>query len=108
MVVKNPLTMYTIKYNGDELNIVCQWSKSRSGFTHECHILSDGLRESIFVATSKYQNRTWESFEYESTIKKVLPLKYKELEKVNFELSRIFFEHRKFRVDIPESEPKGE
>lgn len=108
MVIKNPLTMYVIKYNGDENNVVCQWSKTRSGFKHECHILSEYSNESIYVATSNYQNRTWESFEYESTIKRVLPLKFKELEKVNFELSRIFFEQRKFRVDIPTNEPKGE
>ena len=108
MLIKNPITMYVIKYNGDEHNVVCQWGKTRSGFKHECHILSETLKESIYIATSNYQNRSWESFEYESTIKKVLRLRFKELEKVNFELSRIFTEHRRFRVDIPTNEPKGE
>jgi hypothetical protein len=108
MLIKNPLTMFTIKYKGDENDFVFQCAKTRSGFKHECHILSEGLKESVYVATSKYQNRTWESFEYESTLKRVLSLKFKELEKINFELSRIFFEHRRFRVDIPTNEPKGE
>jgi hypothetical protein len=100
--------MFTIKYKGDENDVVCQWAKTRNGFKHECHILSKRLKESVYVATSKYQNRTWESFEYESTLKKVLPLKFKELEKVNFELSKIFFQDSILRIDIPTNESKGE
>lgn len=54
----------------EELQIVCEFKKTRNGFKHEATLLRDG-RE-IEKAKICYLNRTWESYEYESVIKSVL------------------------------------
>jgi len=52
------------------LEIVCEWKKTRNGFKHEATLLRNG-RE-MDKTKICYSNRTWESFEFESVIKKLL------------------------------------
>lgn len=50
--------------------IVCEWKKTRIAFKHEATLFKDG--QEIDNAKICYQNRTWESYEYESVIEKLL------------------------------------
>ena len=62
--------MKTFKINKN-LEIVCEWKKTRIAFKHEATLLQDGWKE-IDKAKICYLNRTWESFEFESVIQKLL------------------------------------
>ena len=61
--------MKTFKIN-KELTIECEWKKTRTAFKHEAILLLNG-REIEFTKIC-YVNRTWERFEFESVIKKLL------------------------------------
>lgn len=53
-----------------EIEIICDWKKTRYGFKHEARLMVNGWeRERAKVC---YYNRTWESFEYESVIQDLL------------------------------------
>ena len=61
------MTKYKIDKN---LEIVCEYKKTRNAFKHEATLLKDGYE---IESTKKcYSNRTWERFEFESVIKKLL------------------------------------
>jgi len=51
-------------------NVVCNWQKTRYGFRHLAILHKNGFE----VSKTKicYYNRTWERFEYESVIKRVI------------------------------------
>lgn len=53
-----------------ELEIVCEWKKTSSAFKHEATLLRNGIK--IDNTKICYVNRTWESFEFESVIEKLL------------------------------------
>ena len=57
----------------DELNkieAVCDWQKTRSGFKHVATLMDHGIeRESVKIC---YLNRTWEAYEYQSVLSKLL------------------------------------
>lgn len=61
--------MKSFKLN-DRMQIIAKFEKSRSGFRHRATLLVDG-RE-VDETTASYQNRTWESYEYESAINKLI------------------------------------
>lgn len=61
--------MTTFKIN-KELEIICEWKKTRNAFKHTATLLENG--QEIEDTKICYQNRTWESFEFESVIKKLL------------------------------------
>lgn len=50
--------------------IVCEWGKTRNGFKHTVTYLRDG--NEVADAKVNYLNRTWESYEYETAIHKLL------------------------------------
>lgn len=61
--------MKTFKIN-ENLEAVCESKNTRNGFKHEATLLLNGIeRESVKI---NYLNRTWESFEYESVLQKLL------------------------------------
>jgi len=53
-----------------ELEIKCEWKKTSRAFNHEATLLKNG--EEIDKVKICYINRTWESFEFESVINKLL------------------------------------
>jgi len=54
----------------DHITIVCEWKKTRSAFKHVATLFVDGQeRDEVKIC---YQNRTWESFEFESVLQKLL------------------------------------
>lgn len=61
--------MKTYKIN-EELEVVCEWKKTRIAFKHTAILLKNG-RE-INNTVIYYQNRTWECFEFESVIKQLI------------------------------------
>jgi hypothetical protein len=61
--------MQTFKIN-DRLEVVCEYHNTRNGFKHTATLLLDG-REQEEVKVN-YLNRTWERYEFESVLKKLL------------------------------------
>ena len=53
-----------------QLSVVCGWKKNRSGFKHEATLLRNG--DDRLSVKCQYYNRTWESYEYESVLSKLL------------------------------------
>ena len=54
----------------DRIAIVCEWKKTRTAFKHEAVLLIDGIERD--KAKICYLNRTWEKYEYESVLKKLV------------------------------------
>jgi len=57
-------------------NVVCNWKNTRSGFKHIATLCRNGIE----IGDTKicYLNRTWESFKYESILKKIIDLYFGE------------------------------
>ena len=58
--------------------IVCEWKNTRNGFRHEATILYNGIQQDKTKVC--YLNRTWERFEYESVIFKIIDKYFKDKE----------------------------
>ena len=54
----------------EQYTIVCEWKKTRIAFKHTATLLRNG--SAIGETKICYENRTWESYEYESVIEKLL------------------------------------
>ena len=50
--------------------IVCDWVNTRSGFRHDARLFVKGTE--VDKAKVNYLNRTWEKWEYDSVIQKLL------------------------------------
>jgi len=60
--------MQTFKINKN-LEVVCEWKKTRTAFKHEATLLRDGREvEKVKIC---YLNRTWERFEFDSVLEKL-------------------------------------
>ena len=55
---------------GNGYQVVCEWKKTRMAFKHEAALCIQG--NVIEKTKICYQNRTWESYEYQSVIRKVI------------------------------------
>jgi len=62
-------SMTSFKLN-PEYDIVCYSEGTRNGFRHVAILMKNGYE--VNKATANYLNRTWESYEYESVIYKLL------------------------------------
>lgn len=78
--------MKVFKIN-DRFEIVCEWKKTRNGFKHEATLLVDGSE--FKKVKCCYLNRTWESYEFQSVIHKLL----RETGVVSEEEKKIFLEN---------------
>ncbi len=68
-------------FNNQEFTIFCEWGKTRSGFKHTA-TLKKSYKNNDFknaieyweIDSAKcfYLNRTWESYQFESVIKKLI------------------------------------
>ena len=54
----------------NEYDAVCEWKKTRNGFKHEATLLKNGVE--VETVKECYLNRTWESYEYETVLRKLL------------------------------------
>jgi len=61
--------MKTFKIN-NEYEIVCEWKKTRTAFKHEATLLRNGNQ--VDKTKICYLNRTWERYEFESVLSKML------------------------------------
>ena len=61
--------MKTFQINNEAV-IVCDWKKTKTAFKHEATLLVNGVeRDTTKIC---YLNRTWEAYEFESVIEKLL------------------------------------
>ena len=61
------MTEFKINKN---ISVICEAKKTRNGFKHEATLLINGAeRDKVKIC---YLNRTWESYEFESVIEKLL------------------------------------
>lgn len=68
--------MKTFRIN-DKYQIVCEYVKTRNGFKHVANLYRTGLSGTTTnISETKvcYLNRTWESYEYETVIQKLLEM----------------------------------
>ena len=63
-------------------NIVCNFVSTRSGFKHIANLCKNGI--SIAKAKICYLNRTWECFEYESVLVRIIEANFEGKEKEKF------------------------
>jgi hypothetical protein len=54
----------------EQYSVVCNFKKTRTAFKHEATIMRDGL--AAYSTKICYQNRTWESYEFESVLHKAI------------------------------------
>jgi len=54
----------------EKLNVVCEWKKTRTAFKHEATLLCNGVEQ--LKVKCCYQNRTWESYEFQTVLRKLL------------------------------------
>lgn len=54
----------------DVYTVSCNWKDTRNGFKHEAKILKNGYID--YETKICYLNRTWERFEYESILLKII------------------------------------
>ena len=65
-----------------EYNIVCNSEGTRNGFRHIAVLHKNGFE--IARAKTCYLNRTWECFQFESVLNKIIEDNFKDLEKAKF------------------------
>ena len=53
----------------DYIEIVCESQRTRYGFRHLATLLINGIERDTAKCT--YQNRTWESYEFQSVLRKI-------------------------------------
>jgi hypothetical protein len=66
----------------NEYSIVCNWQNTRYGFRHLATLHKNGFE--IAKAKTCYYNRTWERFEYETTLIKIIKDNFTGQEKTDF------------------------
>ena len=54
----------------DDYKVVCNWQSRENGFSHIATLNKNGVP--LYRTSVKYDNRTWESYEYKSILKKVV------------------------------------
>lgn len=54
----------------EHVSIICEWKKTRTAFKHEATLLIDGNEQDKTKVC--YQNRTWESYEYQTVLLKLI------------------------------------
>ena len=55
----------------DKYSVVCESSDTRNGFKHTATLLTNG-RDTGETVKCNYLNRTWESYEYQSVLYKLI------------------------------------
>lgn len=66
----------------DVYNVVCDNKDTRNGFKHVAKIFKNGIEQDNTKIC--YLNRTWESFEYESILQKIVNQYFEESEKQKY------------------------
>jgi len=72
-------------------NVVCNFESTRSGFRHIAVLHKNGYE--LAKAKCTYQNRSWEAYEFESVLQKIIGDNFEGQEKISF-LNAIKWENR--------------
>ncbi|MBO7734833.1 MAG: hypothetical protein J6S67_19895 [Methanobrevibacter sp.] len=64
--------VFTYKVGDKTYRFYCHTEDTKYGFRHLCDVFYNG--QPVAYATSKYYNRTWETFDYQSVMKKASDL----------------------------------
>ena len=62
---------FTTQQKGQKYTVICVWEKTRNGFRHTAEVQNEH-GYTLNYAKCSYLNRTWERYEFESVIHKVL------------------------------------
>jgi len=54
----------------DKIQIICYWQNTSYGFKHVARLVKDN--EIVDQKSASYYNRTWESYEYESVLRRLV------------------------------------
>ena len=63
-------------------NVVCNFKRTKNGFKHEATLHKNGFE--IAKTKACYLNRTWESYEYETVLLKIIRENFEGKEQENF------------------------
>lgn len=74
--ITNRKNFYFSTLNGEDLMIYCETYEYYNGWGHRATIVCDGNKWPNFTKRQTYYNRTWESFTYETVLKKVIDYYY--------------------------------
>ena len=66
----------------DRFSVVCESKSTRSGFKHEAVLMNNGY--GVEKTKICYLNRTWESYEYESVLVKLINLQFSGVEREKY------------------------
>lgn len=64
------MTVVKKEINNNEYMFINSWRGNRSGFVHETELHRNGMV--LGVAKIQYYNRTWECYQYQSVMKKLV------------------------------------
>lgn len=62
------MKVFNVNFQGEKNSIYCKCESTRNGFKH---VATMYYNANTYVATSYYINRTWESYIYQSVIRKL-------------------------------------
>lgn len=58
--------------NFHNCEFICSTRNTRNGFAHDAHLIVDGASWDNFDATCNYYNRTWERYEYQTVMRRLV------------------------------------
>lgn len=70
------MKIFNYTLNNEVYTIICERKKTRNGFKHEATLLHNNT--TLDSTKICYLNRTWERYEFESVINKILERNYNE------------------------------
>jgi len=66
----------------DVYTVVCESRNTRTGFRHVAVLLRNG--DEMYRTKVTYQNRTWESYQFESVLEKLITNSFTDAEQAEF------------------------
>jgi hypothetical protein len=76
------MTTFRLDPLHDKYEVVCEAQNTRTGFRHVAVLLRNGIE--IDRTKCTYQNRTWESFQFQSVLHKIIGRNFDGAEKEIF------------------------
>lgn len=86
--------IYNKEINGVKFTLVCESWQTRNSWGHKVSLYRN---ESFFVGSAKirYYNRTWESYQYQSTIKSVI---FNAIQEIKAAAKKVFLSVHNYKV----------
>ena len=66
----------------ERFSVICDWKRTRNGFKHEATLCSNG--SAVVTVKCCYLNRTWEAYEYESVLRKLIGQQFEGAEQAKY------------------------